>query len=129
MALRAPAAHGAQEGEGPEDGSGSSSSSQQRQPPDDEFLVVASDGLWDAVPPPDALRYARTQFKNGKTAQEVAEALAELALKRYTADNTCVAVIDLLGPERRGAGGSGGGGGGGKKSGGGGGLFGGLFGR
>jgi serine/threonine protein phosphatase PrpC len=133
MALRAPAAHAAGEGEGPqaqEDGSSNGSgSSQQQQPPDDEFLVVASDGLWDAVPPPDVLRYARTQFKSGKNAQEVAEALAELALKRYTADNTCVAVIDLLGPERREAsgGGGGGGGGGGKK--GGGGLFGGLFGR
>jgi serine/threonine protein phosphatase PrpC len=91
-------------------------------PGDDEFLVVASDGLWDAVPAADALRYARAQFRAGRSAQGVAEALTELALKRYTADNVAVAVVDLLGPERR----AGDGGEGGKK---GGGLFGGLFGR
>ena len=25
----------------------------------DEFLVVATDGLWDCMPPPEAMRYAR----------------------------------------------------------------------
>jgi serine/threonine protein phosphatase PrpC len=109
--------------EGAADGSsGSRPSSSSQQPPDDEFLVVASDGLWDAVPAPDALRYARAQFKQGKDAQAVAEALADLALKRYTADNVVVAVVDLLGPEKRATGGAG-------ASKGGGGLFGGLFGR
>jgi serine/threonine protein phosphatase PrpC len=131
LALRAAAVVEGGGGAAGADGGGapppSSSSSSSPLAPDDEFLVVASDGLWDAVPAADALRYARAQFKQGKGAQAVAEALCGLALKRYTADNVAVAVVDLLGPERRLAagGGEGGGGGGGKK----GGLFGGLFGR
>jgi len=39
--------------------------------PDDELLVVATDGLWDVLPPLDALRIAKFKFKDGMTAAEV----------------------------------------------------------
>ncbi len=32
----------------------------------DEFLVVASDGLWDVLPPREAVQWARKQFKEKK---------------------------------------------------------------
>lgn len=87
---------------------------------------MATDGLWDCMPPADAVAYARKQFKNGRDAQGVAEAMTAIALKRYTADNVAVIVVDLRRDKKGGGGGTGKAGGG---KGGGGGLFGGLFGR
>ncbi|GLC42261.1 hypothetical protein PLESTF_001141700 [Pleodorina starrii] len=91
---------------------------------DDEFLIVASDGLWDVLPPREAVAWARKEFRAKKDAAEVAASLAGLALKRYSTDNVAVVVVDLQGGEfwsakpkaKQG---------GGKKAGGG--LFGGLF--
>ena len=40
---------------------------------------------------------ARQQFKRGSSAQEVADHIARLALRRHTYDNVAVAVVDLLG--------------------------------
>jgi serine/threonine protein phosphatase PrpC len=45
----------------------------------------------------DAVTYARADFRKGATAEEVAEKLAGLALKRHSADNVTVVVIDLGG--------------------------------
>lgn len=39
----------------------------------------------------------RQQFKAGKNAEQVAFALADVALKRYTTDNVSVVVIDFKG--------------------------------
>lgn len=81
--------------------------------PADEFLVLASDGLWDYMPVADVLRFARQQFKAGRSAEQVAYALTDIALKRYTTDNVAVVVVDMKGegwtakPKK--AGGSGGG--------------------
>jgi hypothetical protein len=82
--------------------------------PDDEFLVLATDGLWDAVPVPEATAAARRLFAAGRDARGVAEGLVELALKRYTNDNVSVVVVDLGRP---------------RVADGGGGWLGGLFGR
>lgn len=41
----------------------------------------------------------RKEFKSGKDAQAVADSLADIALKRYTADNVAVVVADLKGSE------------------------------
>lgn len=41
----------------------------------------------------------RQQFKNGKSAQAVAELLVDIALKRYTTDNVAVVVADLRGKD------------------------------
>lgn len=67
--------------------------------PEDEFLIVATDGLWDALPPADAVRWARKEFKAKSTPQGVADTLVTMALKRYTQDNVAVVVIDLKGAE------------------------------
>lgn len=37
----------------------------------DEFLVISTDGLWDVMPPRDAMLYARKELLKGKTPQEV----------------------------------------------------------
>lgn len=69
------------------------------QPDSDEFIVIATDGLWDCMPAGEACRFARQQFRGGKSAQQVADALVDIALKRYTTDNVAVVVADLKGPE------------------------------
>ncbi|GFR41583.1 hypothetical protein Agub_g2304, partial [Astrephomene gubernaculifera] len=68
---------------------------------DDEFLIVASDGLWDVLPPREAVQWARKEFKAKKDASQVAASLAGLALKRYSTDNVAVVVVDLQGAEAR----------------------------
>ena len=45
---------------------------------------------------------ARQQFKRGSNAQEVADHIARLALRRHTYDNVAVAVVDLLGSTEKG---------------------------
>ncbi|KAG2452023.1 hypothetical protein HYH02_003061 [Chlamydomonas schloesseri] len=66
---------------------------------EDEFLIVASDGLWDVLPPREAVQWARKEFKAKKDASEVAASLAGLALKRYSTDNVAVVVVDLQGAD------------------------------
>lgn len=63
----------------------------------DEFVVIASDGLWDVMPSRDVIQVARNNFKRRATAQEVAEKLADLAMKRHTTDNVGIIVVDLGG--------------------------------
>lgn len=41
----------------------------------------------------------RSQFKQGKSAQAVADALVEIAIKRYTTDNVAVIVADMKGAD------------------------------
>ncbi|KAI8474448.1 MAG: phosphatase 2C-like domain-containing protein [Monoraphidium minutum] len=89
--------------------------------PQDEFIIMGTDGLWDCMPVNDAVTYARKQFRSGKDAQQVAEAMTSIALRRYTADNVGVVVIDLR-RDGGGGGANGGANGGGKN------LFGGIFG-
>ena len=64
----------------------------------DEFLIVATDGLWDVVSSQDAVTRARRELRAGKHPQAVAEMLTRTALKRRTADNVAVVVVDLSGP-------------------------------
>lgn len=68
----------------------------------DEFLIVASDGLWDVMDSKQVANIARQRFKRGNTAQDVADEIARLALRRHTYDNVAVAVIDLLGSTEKG---------------------------
>lgn len=69
-------------------------------PGQDEFLIVATDGLWDVMSSQEAVKVARSDFLRGRHPQEVAQRLASFALKRYTADNVAVVVIDLSGEEK-----------------------------
>lgn len=41
----------------------------------------------------------RSQFKQGKSAQQVADCLVEIAIKRYTTDNVAVIVADMKGTD------------------------------
>ncbi|KAF5841103.1 phosphatase 2C-like domain-containing protein [Dunaliella salina] len=66
---------------------------------EDEFLVVSTDGLWDVMQPREAMLYARKELLRGKSAQEVAESLVEVALKRYSSDNISTLVVDFKDPE------------------------------
>ena len=64
----------------------------------------------DVLSSRDAVAYARADFRRGCPAADVAEKLAHLALKRHTADNVTVVVVDLGGgkegwPEHKGGGG------------------------
>ena len=47
----------------------------------------------DFYTPSDAMSFARTALKGGQSAQQVADALVDRALKRYTADNVSVCVL------------------------------------
>ena len=47
------------------------------------------------MPSSVAVQQARNAFKKGFSAQQVADRLAELAIKRYTTDNVAVVVVNL----------------------------------
>ena len=47
------------------------------------------------MPSSVAVQQARNAFKKGSSAQEVADRLAQLAIRRYTTDNVAVVVVDL----------------------------------
>jgi len=66
---------------------------------DDEFLVLSTDGLWDVMPAREAMQWARRDFLKGLRPAQIAESLIQVALKRYTSDNTSTVVVDLKGPE------------------------------
>lgn len=71
--------------------------------PQDEFLVLASDGLWDALSDKEVCDLARRCFNRAKergaerdTASRVAASvLMRAALDRGSSDNITVTVIDL----------------------------------
>lgn len=71
----------------------------------DEFLVVGTDGLWDVLSSKEVVSLVRADFKRGRHPEEIAQRLAQVAIKRYTADNTAVVVVDLMGEEGWAAGG------------------------
>eukprot|EP00697_Spironema_sp_BW2_P005947 gnl/Spiro4/18292_TR9779_c0_g1_i1.p2 gnl/Spiro4/18292_TR9779_c0_g1~~gnl/Spiro4/18292_TR9779_c0_g1_i1.p2 ORF type:complete len:176 (-),score=64.60 gnl/Spiro4/18292_TR9779_c0_g1_i1:70-597(-) len=56
----------------------------------DSFLILASDGVWDFVPPAEAAAMCAAQ-----SVQHTADALMELAISRGSSDNICVLVIAL----------------------------------
>lgn len=67
---------------------------------EDEFLIVATDGLWDVMTSQEVVEYVRNQLRKGNDSSEVAERLASVAVKRRTADNVAVIVIDMMGKEK-----------------------------
>lgn len=67
-----------------------------------EANVVAFWQCRDVLESSQAISLARQQFKNGKTAQQVADHMARLALRRHTADNVAVAIVDILGSTEKG---------------------------
>lgn len=78
----------------------------------DNFLVIASDGLWDAISNEVACQVVRTcldgQIKTsspgelrGSSAAKAAAVLAELAMARGSHDNISVIVVELNKPNSK----------------------------
>eukprot|EP00939_MAST-03C_sp_MAST-3C-sp1_P000313 g313.t1 len=66
--------------------------------PEDEFIVIASDGVWDAMPSSDcAVNFIRRQLKETQNVDVSARRLVEYSAKRMgkRSDN-CTAVVVLL---------------------------------
>lgn len=65
---------------------------------DDLFLVLASDGLWEDLEAKDCTLILSRALKKRQTIQSCATAMVDLALKKGSADNVCVVVVDLRNP-------------------------------
>lgn len=63
----------------------------------DEFVIVASDGLWDVVSSKEGCDFVKRDLMKGKSPEQAAARLAEIASKRRTSDNVAIVVIDLKG--------------------------------
>jgi len=66
-------------------------------PEEDDFLVVATDGLWDVIGSQEVCNLVRNDLRRGKHPEEISQRLTTVALRRHTADNVAVVVVDLLG--------------------------------
>ncbi|CAI5533045.1 unnamed protein product [Closterium sp. Naga37s-1] len=65
---------------------------------DAEFVIIASDGLWDAFSSSEAVSFVRSEMEKHGDVQQACEALVHAALHdRETEDNTSVIVISLRG--------------------------------
>ncbi|CAI7785587.1 unnamed protein product, partial [Closterium sp. NIES-53] len=65
---------------------------------DAEFVIIASDGLWDAFSSSEAVAFVRGEMDRHGDVQQACEALVHAALHdRETEDNTSVVVISLRG--------------------------------
>ncbi|CAI5473548.1 unnamed protein product [Closterium sp. Yama58-4] len=63
---------------------------------DAEFVIIASDGLWDAFSSSEAVSFVRSEMQKHGDVQQACEALVHAALHdRGTEDNTSVIVISL----------------------------------
>ncbi|GJP55176.1 hypothetical protein CLOM_g14154 [Closterium sp. NIES-68] len=63
---------------------------------DAEFVIIASDGLWDAFSSSEAVAFVRGEMEKHGDVQQACEALVHTALHdRETEDNTSVIVISL----------------------------------
>lgn len=62
-----------------------------------QFLLLASDGLWDAITSQQAVLYVRTELaRNGGDAQAAAAKLAEHAVKRRRSQDNVAAIVVML---------------------------------
>ncbi|XP_073130904.1 protein phosphatase 2C 57 [Henckelia pumila] len=63
--------------------------------PDAEFILLASDGLWDYIKSSEAVNFVRNHLRQHGDVQMASEALAQLALNRYSQDNVSIIIADL----------------------------------
>ena len=63
----------------------------------DEFVIVATDGLWDVVSSNEGCDFVKKDLLKGKSPEQAASRLVEIASRRRTSDNVAVVVIDLKG--------------------------------
>ncbi|KAG8390426.1 hypothetical protein BUALT_Bualt01G0082100 [Buddleja alternifolia] len=62
---------------------------------DAEFILLASDGLWDYMNSSDAVNFVRNHLRQHGDVQMASEALAQMALNRYSQDNISIVIADL----------------------------------
>lgn len=62
---------------------------------DDAFFIIASDGLWDVVSSTDAVRRTQELLQTGRTPQDAALELCELALRLGSSDNVTVLIVQF----------------------------------
>ncbi|XP_075485466.1 protein phosphatase 2C 57 [Primulina tabacum] len=63
--------------------------------PDAEFILLASDGLWDYIKSSEAVDFVRKHLRQHGDVQMASEALAQLALNRYSQDNVSIIIADM----------------------------------
>lgn len=59
----------------------------------DEFLLVASDGFWDVVPPSHAVTFVRNMIQHKRNLDFICKELTQMALVRGTTDNVTVLLV------------------------------------
>ena len=61
---------------------------------DDKFIIIASDGLWDAVNENDVIEYGE-KYGNKLSSEEFSKKIVKLAVRKGTKDNVSCIVIKL----------------------------------
>ena len=61
----------------------------------DDFFIIASDGLWDVITCEDAIARVTSDLNEGKSCDECAENLSDLALKLGSSDNVTIVIVSL----------------------------------
>lgn len=64
----------------------------------DEFLLLATDGLWDALSPQAAVNFLRIQLSTHANLNKAAKALASHALRKGAIDNVTIVIVAFLPP-------------------------------
>ena len=73
----------------------------QLQPATDELMVLASDGLWDAVTSQHAVNFVRRALHRHANIRQAADELVSMALERGSTDNISVIVVCFAGEPHR----------------------------
>eukprot|EP01121_Diplochlamys_sp_Union-15-3_P003894 TRINITY_DN1383_c0_g1_i4.p1 TRINITY_DN1383_c0_g1~~TRINITY_DN1383_c0_g1_i4.p1 ORF type:complete len:175 (+),score=17.91 TRINITY_DN1383_c0_g1_i4:429-953(+) len=61
----------------------------------DEFLIIACDGVWDVLEDEEAVSFVSFGLDKGSSAQECADMLKDISLRKGSTDNISAIVIDL----------------------------------
>lgn len=62
---------------------------------DEEYLILACDGLWDTISPPDVIKIVQKHLENGGARCQVSKILADRAISEGSTDNITVIVVFL----------------------------------
>ena len=61
-----------------------------------QFLVLATDGLWDVMKNKEVGDFVRSRLGEGRSAQDIVEALIEEAYKRWLPDSSDDITIEIV---------------------------------
>ena len=62
---------------------------------DEEYLILACDGLWDTIQPPNVIEMVQEHLASGGARSQVAKFLVERAIAHGSTDNVTVVVVFL----------------------------------